>query len=166
MSDLIIRVGEERDLPELTAIYNHYVRETPVTFDVDPFTPEERREWFEHYADHGPYRLLVGLSEENVIGYTTSSQFRTKRAYDSSVETTIYLHPDHVARGHGRSLYDALFAELANEQVHRCVSGITLPNPASVALHESCGFRSVGVFPEIGHKLGRYWDVAWFWKEL
>lgn len=166
MNDFTIRIGEERDLPELTAIYNHYVRETPVTFDVDPFTPEDRRGWFDHYAAHGPHRLLVALAGESVIGYTTSSQFRTKRAYDSSVETTIYLHPDHVGRGYGRALYEALFAALADENVHRCVSGIALPNPASVALHASCGFKSVGVFPQIGYKLGRYWDVEWFWREL
>ena len=60
----------------------------------------------------------------------------------------------------------ALFDALAGEDVHRCVSGITLPNPSSVALHRRCGFRSVGIFKEIGRKHGRYWDVQWFSKEL
>jgi phosphinothricin acetyltransferase len=166
MSDLRVRPAEPSDLARLTAIYNHYVVETAITFDIEPRTPEERRGW---YVDHtsGPgHRLLVVQEGGNLLGYAGSGTFRAKRAYDTTVETTVYLDPTATGRGLGTLLYSALFDALAGEDVHRAVAGITLPNVASLALHRRFGFREAGVFTENGRKLGRYWDVAWLERSL
>jgi phosphinothricin acetyltransferase len=84
----------------------------------------------------------------------------------TSVETSIYLAPEATGRGMGTDLYAALFAALAEEDLHRAYAGVTLPNTASVALHRKFGFRSIGVYREVGRKFGKYWDVEWFEKPL
>lgn len=161
-----VRAGGEGDLEELTRIYNHYVVETPITFDVEPFTAEQRRAWLGAHPDQGPHRLLVAEWGQRVVGYATSSAFRARQAYSTSVETSVYLAPGHVGRGVGGMLYAALFEVLASEDVHRAYAGMTLPNEASYRLHQRFGFRPVGVYREVGRKFGRFWDVAWFEKAL
>lgn len=156
-----IRPAEPADLPDLTAIYNHHVRTTPVTFDVEPYTVEARRTWFEQFAPTGRHRLLVAVEDGEVAGYAGTTTFRPKAAYAPSVETTVYVRPEAQGRGLGRALYAALFAALEGEDVHRFLAGVTLPNPASVALHRAVGFTEVGVFREVGRKFGRFWDVLW-----
>lgn len=161
-----IRAAQGPDLPRLTAIYNHYVEHGPVTFDVRPFPVEARREWFEQFGADGPYRLLVAEEKGEVVGYAGSMRFRPKPAYETSVETTVYLAPEHGGRGTGSRLYDALFEALRGQDLHRAYAGITLPNAPSVRLHERFGFRRAGLFAEVGRKHGRYWDVAWYEKAL
>jgi phosphinothricin acetyltransferase len=104
----------------------------------------------------------VARDGDAVLGYATSSPYRPRPAYGPTVETSVYLGPEHTGRGIGRTLYETLLSALEGEDVHRAVAGITMPNPASERLHERCGFRHVGTFSEQGRKLGRYWDVAWF----
>jgi phosphinothricin acetyltransferase len=166
MAEAQIRPARPKDLPALTDLYNHYIRETPVTFDLEPFSSDGRRAWFDGFADTGRHRLQVSECDGRVTGYASSRQFRPKAAYDTTIETTIYLAPDATGAGLGRRLYAALFDALAGEDVHLAVGGVTLPNPASVVLHESFGFEPVGIFREVGYKFGRYWDVQWFQKEL
>jgi phosphinothricin acetyltransferase len=162
-----IRPAIPSDLPDLVRIYNHYVANTHVTFDTKPFASEERRSWFEGFADSGPYRLLVAEVESDIAGYTSSTPFRPKQAYHTSVETTIYLDPCHIGRGLGSKLYGALLELLAyDRQVHRAYGGVALPNPASVSLHERLGFQLVGTFKEVGYKFERFWDVSWYEKDL
>lgn len=159
-----IREAIETDLEQLNELYNHYVRTSPVTFDIDEISMEARREWFGGFG--GRYRLLVAVENGRVLGYSHSKQFRPKQAYETSVETTVYIAHDHLGRGLGRRLYAALFEAIADEDIHRAFAGITVPNPASFALHESFGFRQVAYFTEQGRKFDRYWDVAWFEKNL
>jgi len=161
-----IRPGAARDLEGLNDLYNHYVRETHITFDIEPLTMAERRDWFRHYGRSGRHRLLVAVRGAHVLGYATSSPWRPKQAYETSVETTIYLRPEEAGHGLGTRLYGALFDALATEDVHRAYAGIAIPNPASVALHEKLGFTQVAYYTEQGRKFGRYWDVAWFEKPL
>jgi phosphinothricin acetyltransferase len=161
-----VRPAVEADLDQLNAIYNHYVRETHFTFDLDPISAEARREWFSHYSVTGRHRLMVAVAGHAVIGYASSSMFRSKAAYLTSVETSVYLAPDAVGRGAGSTLYEALFKALEGEDVHRAYAGIALPNVASVALHERVGFKRVAHFTEQGRKFDRYWDVAWFEKAM
>jgi len=142
------------------------VKSGVVTFDTRPSSLEERTRWFDQFATSGPYRLLVAESAGSVVGYAGSMRFRTKPAYETSVETTIYLAPEWQGRGLGARLYSALFDALRGEDLHRALAGITLPNEASIRLHEGFGFRHVGVFREVGRKHGSYWDVAWFEKPL
>ncbi len=161
-----IRPATESDLGALNDIYNHYIRTTTITFDIEPIAMPRRREWFSHYAVTGRHRLFVAVTGSSLLGYATSSQFRGKAAYDTSVETTVYLAPDAGGRGVGTRLYDTLFTALEGEDVHCALAGITLPNPASLALHEKFGFREVGVFTEVGRKFDRFWDVGWYRKAL
>ncbi len=166
MSDVSIRPACLEDLTALTELYNHYVRETPITFDIEPLTPERRRPWLEQFVEPGRHRLLVAEASGGLVGYAASLPFRAKAAYETSVETTVYLAPGAKGRGIGSRLYDALFKAIAVENLHRAYAGITLPNPESIALHEKFGFRSLGVYHEVGHKFGRYWDVEWFERDL
>ena len=161
-----VRPAVAQDLATLNDIYNQYVAEAHYTFDVDPMSMDARQEWFTHYDTAGRYRLVVAVSEGRVIGYASSSRFRPKAAYETSVETSVYLAPESVGRGAGTRLYASLFKQLEGEDVHRAYAGIALPNPASIALHERFGFKRVAHFTEQGRKFGRYWDVAWFEKPL
>jgi phosphinothricin acetyltransferase len=161
-----IRPGEERDLEHINGIYNHYVRETPITFDLDEITLDQRREWLTHYALEGRHRLFVAVEDGAVLGYATSSPLMPRRAYETSVTTSVYCAPDATGRGVGKALYRTIFESLEGEDVHRAYGGITVPNAASFALHQSFGFKQVAYFTEQGRKFDRYWDVAWFEKEL
>ncbi len=166
MAEIKTRAAARNDLPRLTEIYNHYVINTAITFDVEPYSVERRSEWFEQFAPAGRYRLLVAEENGGVVGYAGTIRFRPKAAYETTVETTIYCTPEAHGKGIGRQLYSALFEAIATEDIHRIVAGYTLPNPASAALHERFGFKLVGIFSENGRKFGRYWDVAWTERPL
>ena len=166
MEHVTIRPTEPADLPALLAIYNHFVLHTPVSFDIEPQTLERRREWFEQFAAAGRYRCLVGARGGNAIGWACSARFKEKKAYETTIETSIYLAPGEGGKGLGRKLYQALFAELAGEDIHQVFAGVTVPNDASVALHRAMGFRLVGTYPEVGRKFGRYWDTALFMRSF
>ncbi|MFF0222733.1 GNAT family N-acetyltransferase [Streptomyces sp. NPDC004629] len=167
-TDVQVRAGAEGDLEALTDLYNHYVRETSITFDTAILTAEERRPWLLSHPEDGPYRLMVAVDADSqeILGYATSSPYRAKPAYGTSVETTVYVAPRAGRRGIGTLLYKALFAALAGQDLHRAYAGIAQPNTASTRLHERFGFRYVGTYREVGRKFGRYWDVAWYEKEL
>jgi phosphinothricin acetyltransferase len=188
--DVQVRAGTAADLGGLTELYNHYIRETPITFDTEPFTCEQRRPWLASHPQDGPHRLLVAQEADGkptgprpgppngdargddsedgsaLLGYATSSAFRPKAAYATSVEVTVYCAPRAAGRGVGTLLYEALFDALTGEDVHRAYAGIALPNEASVRLHTRFGFRHIGTYSEVGRKFGRYWDVAWYQKDL
>lgn len=161
MSQVRIRAATRTDLPRLTEIYNYYVVNTPVTFDVEPYTVAGREAWFTQFGTVGPYRLLVAEEDGVVEGYAGTMRFRLKAGYQTTVETTVYCAPEAVGKGIGSRLYEALFEELSGENIHRYVAGYALPNPATAALHERFGFKVVGVFSENGRKFGKYWDVCW-----
>jgi phosphinothricin acetyltransferase len=161
-----VRPAAVADLPALTAIYNHYVVHTPITFDLRPLQPDERRAWFDEHQPTGPHRLLVAEEDGALLGYASTSRWRPKAAYDTTVESSVYVRADSHGRGIGRQLYSALFEAIADEDVHTIVAGVALPNDASVTLHERFGFRPVGIYREVGRKFDRFWDVAWFQRPL
>ena len=173
-TDVQVRAGTEADLEALTQLYNHYVRETAITFDTSAFTPEQRRPWLHSYPEDGPHRLLVAQDvrfvdtspSAGILGYATSSPFRPKPAYSTSVEVSVYCAPEAAGRGIGTLLYKALFEALEGEDLHRAYAGIAQPNEASARLHARFGFRHIGTYEEVGRKFGRYWDVAWYEKKL
>lgn len=164
---MIIREASLADLPRLTEIHNYYVRNTHIVFDIRPFEPEERVAWFNSHSDGHRHRILVAEEGDGkIVGYTASGSFRTKEAYDTTVEVSIACGHESTTRGIGTKLYAALFPILEREDVHRVVAGIAQPNPASVALHQRFGFEKVGTFTEVGRKFGKYWDVLWMEKVL
>lgn len=162
-----IRAARPDDLDALTDIYNHYILNTAITFDLTPLTTAERRGWFDDHRESGPHRLLVATDHnQHCVGYASSSRWRPKSAYNTTVETSVYCHPNARGQGCGTALYMALFAVLETEDVYTAVAGMSLPNPASRSLHEKCGFRQVGVFHAVGRKFDKFWDVAWFERPL
>jgi phosphinothricin acetyltransferase len=166
MDDVKVRPAMRADLPRLTEIYNHYIVNTPITFDLKPVTVEERARWFEEHAGSTRHRLFVAEIEGTVVGWAGTGSFRDRAAYDTSVEMTIYCAPDATRRGIGASMYRVLFDALKNEDINRLLAGITLPNDASLKLHRRFGFTDVGVFTECGRKFDRYWDVIWMERPL
>lgn len=166
MHAIHIRPALRSDLPRITDIYNHYVIHTPITFDLAPHTVDGRIAWFEQFATTGRHRLFVAEENAIVVGYAGTTRFRNKAAYETSVETTVYCSHAAQGKGIGSSLYSALFAALAGEDIHRIVAGYTLPNAATLALHARFGFKPVAVFSEVGRKFGRYWDVGFSERPL
>jgi phosphinothricin acetyltransferase len=179
-----VREAQAADRAAIVDVYNHYVEHTAITFDLTPFTVATRAPWFETFGILGEdrpagadapeepprrHRLLViedATLPGGIGGYACSGPLRPKAAYDRSVETTVYLHPDARGRGLGRTLYGALLDALAASDVHRCYGVITLPNDASMALHARLGFREVGRLTECGRKFDRWWDVVWMERGL
>ena len=161
MPELCVRPAVRDDLPRLTEIYNDYVVNTPITFDIETYTVEQRQSWFKQFSERGRYRLMVAEENGLVLGYAGTTRFRPKAAYETTVETTIYCAQEATGKGVGSLLYGALFETLKEEDINRIVGGYTLPNPASAALHARFGFKPIGIFTQVGRKFGRYWDVSW-----
>jgi len=165
--EVVVRSGRSTDLAGILEVYNHYVVSSPSTFEVEPVTPEERRAWLREHTAGGRHRLEVAVDGGGrVVGWATSSPFRPRAAYSTTVEASVYLRPEFRGRGLGSRLYGSLFAELSDEDIERVVAAVTLPNEASVRLHRRFGFRRVGTFHRVGRKFDRYWDVAWFERPL
>lgn len=163
MSAIRVRPGEPRDLAGIVAIYNHYVTHTATTFEIAPVRVEDRAAWLESRRSEGPHRIWVAADgDDRVVGWATTSPFRPRAGYATTVEASVYCHPTSVGQGVGTRLYAALFRSVEGEDLERIVAGVALPNPASLALHHRFGFRTVGVFTRVGRKFGQYWDVAWF----
>ena len=108
MSEMRIRTAQRDDLARINEVYNHYVMNTPVTFDVEPYTMERREAWFSQFATTGRHRLLVAEENTVVIGYLGTTRFRPKAAYETTVEATIYCAPEAVGKGIGKRLYAEL----------------------------------------------------------
>ena len=160
-----VRPAGDTDLAAINEVYNHYVRTAAATFDVEPVSIEARTTWLEEHPG-GRHRALVAVDDGEVVGFATSGPYRSRRAYETSVETSVYVRHNAAGRGIGTALYAALFEALAGEDLHRAYAGVVPPNPGSIRLHERFGFRPAGHFTEQGRKFGRYWDVLWFEKPL
>jgi phosphinothricin acetyltransferase len=161
-----IRPATRHDLHRIVEIYNYYIVNTPITFTIEPVTFEGFSEWFIEHTTGPRYKLFVAEEAGHVIGFAGTGRFRDKAAYDTTAEVTIYCAHDAGGQGIGTMLYRKLFDELAGADLNRLVAAITLPNDASVALHQRFGFKAVGIFTETGRKFGRYWDVLWMDRPL
>jgi len=164
---LTIRPATIEDLASITGIHNHYVVNTHIVFDLQPYRAEDRVAWFHEHSDGKRYRLLVACDSQNgVLGYACTGRHRSKAGYDTTVESSIACRPDGVGQGVGTLLYQALFDAIADQDIHRIVAGIAQPNPASNALHERFGFKEIGIYTEVGRKFEKYWDVKWMERPL
>jgi phosphinothricin acetyltransferase len=159
---MTIRDVSDADAKALVEIYNHYIRHTAATFEERVLEPAEfRRRIADVIAQGLPWLVAEEAGER--VGYAYASRWRERSAYRYSVETTVYLDPVHTGGGWGSALYRELFARLRRGGLHAAIGGITLPNPASVALHEKMGMHQVAHFPEVGFKQGRWLDVG-YWQ--
>ena len=159
---MTIRAARAADGKALADIYNHYIINSMATFEEEVLSVVDIEQRMDAVADLGlPW--LVAEEEGQVIGYAYANRWRERSAYRFSVESTVYLSPDVTSRGWGTRLYAALLDELRSLNVHAVIGGITLPNPASVALHERLGMTKVAEFPEVGFKQGQ-WLAVGYWQ--
>lgn len=159
----MIRPAKSADAPRIAEIYNHHVRETVVTFEEQPVTDAEMvRRIVETTVS---YPWLVSEVDGTLAGYAYASSWKRRSAYRYAVESTIYLAPEFHGRGLGYELYRALIAVMCSHGLHCAIGGISLPNPASIALHEKLGFKPIGQFREVGWKFGKWVDVG-YWELL
>ena len=158
-----IEPASEAHAESIAAIYDAAARATPATFDLEGHPPDW---WADVIADER-YPFLVAIDDGIVLGFARAGRHKVKPAYGTTCETSVYVAEAARARGVGRALYDVLLAALDGDPaLLLAVAGITLPNAASVALHESSGFTLVGTFHNVGVKLDRRWDVAWYERPL
>ena len=151
-----IRTARESDLPALLDIYNHEVVNGTATLDLQPRTMAERQVWFdEHNTENHP--LIAAEIDGTVVGYATLSPYRTKEAYRSTVELSIYVHHEYRKQGIASALMEEILRiAREDERTHTVVSVITSGNDASTRLHKKFGFEWGGRIPEVGLKFGRY----------
>jgi phosphinothricin acetyltransferase len=161
---VVIRLAREADAEGVLAIYGPYVRDTAISFEVEPPVPEEFRQRIRTTLAHGCW--LVCERGGSVAGYAYGGRFHPRAAYQWTVEVTVYVHPDHQRRGVGLGLYTALLEVLRLQGFHSAVGIITLPNPASLGLHERLSFRPAGVLHAVGYKHGCWHDVGWWQRAL
>lgn len=159
MTEPTIRRATADDLEGITRVYDQYIVDSHVSFDVEPWPRTRRLAWWDEHQGHPGLVVLVADVDGEVVGAAYSSWYRPKVAYERSVETSVVLAGEWVGRGLGRRIYGALMDELAAAGTHRAYAVVALPNDASVALHHRLGFRDVGVQDECGWKLGRYWST-------
>jgi phosphinothricin acetyltransferase len=159
----MIRTVLEKDADEITEIYNYYIAETVATFEEEVITSGVMLARIAKVqADDLPW--LVAENElGNVIGYAYATKWRERFAYRFSVEVTVYLAPNHAKQGLGTQLYQVLFTELKKRSIHSVIGGITLPNAASIALHEKFGMKQVAHFKEVGFKFNQWLDTG-YWQ--
>jgi L-amino acid N-acyltransferase YncA len=159
-----IRLAAVADGAALAAIYAPAVRERATSFELEPPDAAEMGRRVLALTTRTPW--LVCVHRGAVVGYAYASLHRDRPAYAWSVDVSAYVHADVRRAGVGRALYTSLFAVLGLQGFRNAYAGVTLPNPASVKLHEAVGFTPVGVYRNVGYKLGRWHDVAWFERPL
>ena len=161
---IAVRAATGADGGACAAIYAPYVRETAITFELQPPTGAQMAERIAASAER--HAWLVAERAGTVIGYAYGGRFAARPAYRFSCEVSIYVDGEARGAGAGRALYTALFERLAERGYRTAAAGMTLPNEASAALHRAMGFEQIGVFRRIGYKLGRWHDVAWLQRTL
>ena len=163
MTTPIIRQAETPDAAACAAIYAPYVRDTVITFEIDP---PDAGEFARRIASYGQSHLwLVAELEGAVAGYAYAGPHAGRCAYATSCDVAIYLDMARCGAGLGTALYAALLPALKQRGFHAAFAGITVPNPASSALHRRFGFTPVGTYREVGWKQERWLDVEW-WQRL
>jgi phosphinothricin acetyltransferase len=160
----MIRPAHAADAAAITAIYNHYVLNTIVTFEEEAVSARDMAQRLgEISAASLPW--LVWDEAGKVLGYTYASRWKARGAYRHAVESTVYLDKNATGRGLGTKLYGALLAALRERKLHAVIGGVALPNAASVALQEKFGFQKVAQFREVGWKKEQWIDVG-YWELL
>ena len=158
-----IRMATEADAAAVASIYAPFCEKTAISFEYKAPTTVEMAERIRTVT-----RLPWLVLDDNgaLAGYAYATQHRERAAYGWSVDTTVYVSPNYQRRGVGRALYTALFELLRMQGYYKVYAGITLPNRASIGLHQSLGFEPVGIYRGVGYKLGAWHDVAWYQLSL
>jgi phosphinothricin acetyltransferase len=155
------RPATESDAADICAIYNPYVIDTVITFEQTPVSESDMAKRIKEYTALYPW--LVAEVDGKVVAYAYATRWRTRAAYDQTLESTIYVDKNYTGRGIAKPLYLELLRELRARNIHAVVGCIALPNDASIAIHERCGFVKVAHFTQVGRKFERWVDVG-FWQ--
>lgn len=160
---MIVRLATPADAAAIAALYRPYVA-TPVSFELEP---PDAAEMARRIAGGGDlYPWLVGEEADGIVGYASAGAFRARPAYRFAVETSVYLGAERIGRGRGRALYERLLALVEAQGFTEAIAAITLPNPASVRLHEATGFVAAGAYRRVGWKCGAWHDVGLWQRRL
>ncbi|MGI6223610.1 MAG: GNAT family N-acetyltransferase [Prevotella sp.] len=154
----MIRPVEEKDVPALTAIYNHYITETTATFETEPISEDEMAERVKAITAEGPY--LVDEEDGKVVGYIYAHKWHERAAYAKTFEVTEYLAQGYTHHGIGTALLEQLLILCRQQGLHALVACITAENTPSRKMYEKNGFQQVSLFKEVGYKFGRWLDVS------
>ena len=157
----MIRRVQLKDAKQIVAIYNYYVLNSIVTFDKTPFAVSDFIARIETIQEKYPF--IVFEENNNILGYAYANKWREKPAYKRTVESTVYVKHNIHNKGIGTKLYNTLLNELRANNFHTVVGGLSLPNDASIKLHENFGFKKVAHFKEVGFKFENWVDVG-FWQ--
>ncbi|MDR2551875.1 MAG: GNAT family N-acetyltransferase [Treponema sp.] len=157
----MIRPVKPGDAKDICGIYNHYVRETVISFEEIPVSIREMTERITGISAKYPWFVME--EDAALAGYAYLNAWRDRHAYRYAAELSIYLKPGMEGKGRGSQLMRALLEGAGKNGFHALVSGITLPNERSVTLHEKFGFAQIARFNEIGFKQGRWLDVG-YWE--
>jgi len=154
-----VRLVERRDEAATRAIYNREVLESTVTFDMVERTVEDQLAWID--AHQGAHAAIVLVDDEvTVVGFASLSPYRSRPAYATTVEDSVYVHRDHRGRGYGQRLLEDLVGRARQHGFHSIIARIVGGHAASIALHDRCGFEYAGTEREVGRKLNRWLDVV------
>ena len=153
-----VRLATLADAEAIRAIYNREVTSSTVTFDLVPRSAGDQREWLDQHA--GAHPAVVAVDGADVVGFGSLSPYRSRPAYATTVEDSVYVHHDARGRGVGRLVLSELLHRATDHGFHAVMARIVDGHEASISLHTSCGFGLVGVEREIGRKFGRWLDVA------
>ena len=156
-----VRTVKQEDVDEITAIYNHYILNSIITFEEAPVTIKEMSRRIESINAGLPW--IVYENNRQILGYAYASRWKSRSAYIRSVESTVYLKHGQSKKGVGSQLYSELIKRLKMMGIHAFIGGIALPNEASIALHEKFGFKKVAHFKEVGFKFNKWIDVG-YWE--
>lgn len=160
-----IRVATPDDSAAIRSIYVPFVESTPISFEVEPPTTAEMAERIETTLRRYPW-LVCETDGGEILGYAAASSFRSTPPYGWTVELSVYVAESARRSDVGTALYASLLKLLEKQGYYNASAAMTLPNPASVRLHERTGFEPIGTFPAVGHKNGQWHDVQWWYRRL
>lgn len=161
----MIREATQEDSEAIAEIYRYYVQNTVITFEDGNVDSAEISDRINKVQESG-FSWLVAIENGCIVGYAYASTWNDRAAYQHTAEITIYLLHTTQAKGWGTKLYEALLSGLRHQRIHTVIGCITLPNPASVAIHEKFGMVNVGHFTEVGYKFGKWLDVGYWQIQL
>ena len=159
-----IRLATLNDARAILEIYCPYILESVISFEYEAPSLEEIQRRISEVQEKFPW--IVFEDQGQILGYAYAGTFRTRVAYQWSVESAVYIRQGHHGKGIGKKLYGYLFQLLKDQGVANVIGGISLPNEASVKLHESLGFSKVAHLKDIGFKFGQWWDVGYWQLQL